>query len=380
MLHKSFPAMITKIDNEAGTVEAIVSVMGNTDHGKDKIWNGAFTKSIHESLQKIRVLDNHQNNSVLNVVGKPLEMRELSKTELPQELLLKHPSATGGLYTKTQYLLDTPEGLGVFKRIQAGAIDEYSIGFYLVKGKHDYSNEKQSDGTQSTVRNIREVVLKEYSPVIWGMNDATMTTDVKKLTVKELSLDKFIRDCELAFRNLYQIEIDEGSSTYTTSRYYVKEVYTNHIIVGSWYEELEYPCYYVSYSYNAGDNTFAFDSQDKWVGGSYKFVAGTKTAETNYEIKEGRMISTANVNKLKECSNALKMGGSLIDEILLMAGAMGESDEEMPMMNDDIDKSNYNFNNSQNTANPNLETDLVTDLEKHRKQNLELIRYLKERK
>jgi phage head maturation protease len=174
--HKTSPALLVKAE-ESGIVEAIVSVFGVIDGGNDVIHPGSFTKTITERTRKIRVVDQHNTNSVRDVLGIVLELREIGRNELPPELLQKFPSATGGLYTKTQYLMDTPEGLGAFTRIKSGAIDEYSIGYEALDV--DYARVKNDAGSDIRVRNLRTIKLWEYSPVIWGMNPATATVGVK---------------------------------------------------------------------------------------------------------------------------------------------------------------------------------------------------------
>ena len=61
--HKSFPVEILKADSSQGIVEAVVAVMGNIDLGGDIIHNGAFTKTISERGNKVKVLDNHNANA-----------------------------------------------------------------------------------------------------------------------------------------------------------------------------------------------------------------------------------------------------------------------------------------------------------------------------
>jgi len=175
--YKRFPFIVTKIDEVQGIVTHSVAVLGNIDLGDDIIHKGAFTKTIRERMGRIRVLDNHQRESTLNVVGIPLKMWETGRDELPLEIKAQYPDAIGALMTETKYLLDTPEGLGVFLRIKEGAISEYSIGFDIVQA--DRSTVTLSDGTKMKVRNIREVRLYEYSPVIFAMNQATSTVSVK---------------------------------------------------------------------------------------------------------------------------------------------------------------------------------------------------------
>lgn len=173
---KAFPVMVLKVEAQ-GIVEAIVAVCGNIDYGDDVIEPGAFTKTISERGTSVKVLDQHNTHSVLNAIGKNLTLREVSRNDLPTELLAKYPDAKGGLYTKTQYLLNTPEGLGAFIRIQEGAIDQYSIGFEAYDVT--YKKVKNSEGKEVVVRSIGTVSLWEYSPVIFAMNAATTTVAVK---------------------------------------------------------------------------------------------------------------------------------------------------------------------------------------------------------
>lgn len=177
MDHKTFSAYTLKADAAQGIVESIVAVMGNADQGDDVIHPGAFLKTITERRGKIRVLDQHQTDSIMRAIGKPLELREMSRAELPADLLIKYPTATGGLYAKTQYLMNTPEGKGAFERIVAGAVDEYSIGYDALD--NDFSSIAGPDGQKKTVRNLRTLKLYEYSPVLFGMNSATTTLSTK---------------------------------------------------------------------------------------------------------------------------------------------------------------------------------------------------------
>lgn len=171
--YKEMPAFVTKIDAEQGIVEAIVSTMGVRDHGRDIIVNGAYAKTIAERGRQVHVLNAHNSWRIEDVIGMPLALREVGRDELPAELLAMHPSATGGLWTQTKYLLNTPEGLGAFERIKVGAIQQYSIGYEAIQ----FEIVKEADGTHT--RYLKEVKLWEYSPVLWGMNPATMTTSVK---------------------------------------------------------------------------------------------------------------------------------------------------------------------------------------------------------
>lgn len=164
------------LSTSEGIVEAIVSVFGVLDEGGDIVVPGAYVKTITERGRRIRVLDHHNSYSVRDVIGVPLAMRELSRDELPAEILSQWPEATGGLWTKTQYLLNTEEGAGVFARIASGALAEYSIGYQVMQAGYQ---DVEWRGSIVPVRLLKEIKLWEYSPVVWGMNPATATVQVK---------------------------------------------------------------------------------------------------------------------------------------------------------------------------------------------------------
>lgn len=179
---KASQVYLVKADAAQGIIEAVVNVFGIIDLGGDIIHNGAYTKTLNERGTgiKVRVLDSHNTDSVMRVVGLPLEVREIDRNELGQiapEVLVDHPEATGGLFTRTQFLMDTHEGDGVYKRLASKAVDEWSIALNALQV--EYGKARTPDGKDVTVRHIYQLRLYEYSPVIWGMNQATVTTDIK---------------------------------------------------------------------------------------------------------------------------------------------------------------------------------------------------------
>lgn len=357
--NKSFPVFLLKADSELGIVEAIVSVIGNIDLGDDIIHPGSFTKTITERLGKIRVLDNHRTTSNLDVIGKPLEIRELTKAELPLELLEKYPMATGGLYTKTQYFLNTPEGKGIFERIKEGGIDEYSIGFSIPRGKYDIST-IIVDGIKKTIRNIREIRLFEYSPVIFGMNDATMTLDAKSET-KELSLFEIEMAVMDAFNTLYM-------NDYDFSGYCCCEVYETYLLAKPYQLETDYRYYKIGYKANFDYSEITFELPESWQGGNYQFVVGAKDySELIEESKAGRMISSANMEKLEAAFSAI--------QAILTAAKPAESDTV------DTEEYNNEINTDNKVDSELIEQPLITldDLELYKTKKLKLLEHLRTR-
>lgn len=165
LLHKEF------VDER--TVASLFAVLGNVDDGADVIVPGAFRKTLKERPDRIKVL--WQHDYATPPVGVPLELREVSKDELPPALLKAYPDALGALWGKVRYL-DTPRGNEILAGIRADAITENSIGYDALK--FDFENRQGPDGLAVRVRNLREVRLWDVSPVNWGMNSATRNLKV----------------------------------------------------------------------------------------------------------------------------------------------------------------------------------------------------------
>jgi len=114
------------------------------DEMDDIIEMGAFSKTIRERRDKIKVLFQHDSHQP---IGKPVEMREDAR----------------GLYTHSR-LSDTTLGRDTMTLIKDGVIDRMSIGFSIPAGKF----RMHEDGI---TRTITEVKLYEYSPVTFAANE-----------------------------------------------------------------------------------------------------------------------------------------------------------------------------------------------------------------
>ena len=186
MEHKTSPAFVTKTDELQGIVETVFAVFGNLDMGGDIIHPGAFAKTFVERGHKVKLLDHHNTDSVLRVLGKPLSFRELSADELPTDLLKEYPEATGGAWAQVQFNMKTQAGHDAFQHFRAGDIDEWSFGY-------DALDKDWSEVDEVEVRNLRTIKLYELSPVIWGMNPATTTTSAKEQKPEPEETEETIR-------------------------------------------------------------------------------------------------------------------------------------------------------------------------------------------
>ena len=177
MEHKITRAISTKVTDAAqGIVKAIFAVFGNVDLGGDRIHPGAFAKTFSERGLSVKILDAHRTDSGLAAIGRPVELREVGQAELPPQVREEFPTATGGAEATVQFLMDTPEGKGIFSRLAAGALDQWSFAFDTIQTDN---TEEMLDGDEVAVRNLRELRLYEISPVLFGMNPATATVSAK---------------------------------------------------------------------------------------------------------------------------------------------------------------------------------------------------------
>lgn len=157
---KNFDTLV-KADPD-GTIEAIVSVFANQDRGKEVVKPGAFKNSISRKLPK-----GVWSHDWTQPVAKTLDARELAPGD---PLLPTAISALGGLYVKGQFNLETQAGREAYSNIKFGIIDEFSIGYTVVKDSID---------EKSSVRELHELDLYEWSPVLVGMNTATQLLSIK---------------------------------------------------------------------------------------------------------------------------------------------------------------------------------------------------------
>jgi len=290
MEHKVFRAFETKIlDTDQGIVESIVAVMGNLDEGDDIIHPSAFRKTLSERGLKIRVLDSHNTDSILRVIGKPLSIRELEKVELPQSLLNEYPEATGALWAKTQFLLDTPEGKGAFERIKQGAVGDWSIGYDTMDSDNSIA---QRDGKEVTARNLRTLKLYEYSPTIFGMNQAATTLSAKSAEPTEGKPYRAIR--EDGKWRVYKLDAD-GKPT--------------------------------------GKPLGEHDTEDEAIAQVEALYANTdegkptpgKADEPVTEAKAGRVLARRNADRIKRAYDALK---EALDDAGILAMLADDDEEE----------------------------------------------------
>lgn len=153
--HKSFRFELEST-GDGGEFSGYAAVFGNVDSGNDIIEKGAFSKTIREDFDRIKILALH--NDCWLPVGKPIELREDDK----------------GLYIRGK-ISDTTMGRDVQTLLRDGVLNELSIGYDAVV--FDY----EADG-DNRIRRLKELRLWEVSVVTWAMNSYAKIDEVKSLT------------------------------------------------------------------------------------------------------------------------------------------------------------------------------------------------------
>lgn len=150
--HKAFKFELESTD-ENGEFSGYAAVFGNRDSGDDVIEKGAFTKTIAEDFDRIKILSQHNDCEL--PIGKPIELREDEK----------------GLYIRGK-ISDTQKGRDIQILLKDGVLNELSIGYDAVV--FDYDSEQG-------VRHLKEIRLWEVSIVTWAMNEEAKIDEVKSL-------------------------------------------------------------------------------------------------------------------------------------------------------------------------------------------------------
>jgi len=150
MLLKSLDFKADTVDMDKRTFTGYASTW-DVDQGGDLIVKGAFTKTLKEAGNRVKVLWQHHEP-----IGRPVEMAEDNK----------------GLLV-TAKVSNTRLGDEALELMRDEVIDRMSIGYMIPEGKSDYN----ADG----VRVIRELMLKEFSLVTFPMNEAAVITGVKSV-------------------------------------------------------------------------------------------------------------------------------------------------------------------------------------------------------
>ena len=152
-------------DGKTLHIKAYACAFGNVDSWGDVIAPTAcddFLKS--EDAKRMKLCYQHDSHEVIGVI-----------TDKGVDAI--------GLWFEAD-IIDTTTGLDVQKLIQAGAINEFSIGYYADK----WSYEKR-DGYEYEIRVLEAITIVEVSPVTRAANPKAILLDAKSGTEMARALE-----------------------------------------------------------------------------------------------------------------------------------------------------------------------------------------------
>lgn len=155
-------------NEEEGIFSGYASVFSNVDSGGDIVEPGAFTKTLTEGWERVKILALH--NDCWLPIGRPIELRE----------------DTEGLYISAK-ISDTSMGKDIKVLLKDGVLNELSIGYDPVV--YDYDD--------AGIRHLREVKLWEVSVVTWAMNQMATISGYKSMqetAERAVELQKELRE------------------------------------------------------------------------------------------------------------------------------------------------------------------------------------------
>jgi HK97 family phage prohead protease len=182
---KSLPFTNLKAQASGRVRAGIASVFGNIDAAGERVMPGAFAKTIEEGSSRARHLWNHswQHPPIATIK----ELRELTRAELPPEVLEKAPEATGGLLVKREYY-DVELADWILQAIDSGDVNEMSFGYDVVRSSTVTEPVPGDPDNSREVRNLEELRIYDTSDVLWGCNAATVAAGAKNLEALPLGV------------------------------------------------------------------------------------------------------------------------------------------------------------------------------------------------
>lgn len=191
---KALPYFPVKAASEGRVRKGICAVFGNVDSWGDRIMPGAFAKTIQESRARVKHLWNHDFSSP--PIASIVELKEVGRDDLPEDVLAYAPEATGGLMVAREYYEDEFSSR-ILHAVDKGDVNEMSFGYDVLKSA-------ESEENDTKIRNLVELKLFDTSDVLWGMNAATVAAGAKNAMpfgVIVQHLQNFAADIKAGRRN-----------------------------------------------------------------------------------------------------------------------------------------------------------------------------------
>jgi HK97 family phage prohead protease len=282
--------------SDIGSFEGILATYGNVDLGDDLIEPGAFTKTIQEHGNEVKLLWQHSPENVIGTLQ-----------------LLDGPDA---LRVKGQIEIDDdiPFSRTAYKLLKKNLLSGLSIGYDTIK-------EDVKDG----VRHLKELRLWEGSLVTFPMNENAAVTSIKAYQRSRSRKDNF--DDEYAQTQIIAAPYQMMDAIYSSlsGMLYDSDLSRDDRIAGSTLALEQFSSAWLAWLPQFLD---LIDAMNADMGMSYmKRAALELKTRILRETKEGRRLSTATKSNLQECHGNIKSADSILTALLLDE-AVEDDDEE----------------------------------------------------
>ncbi len=144
--------------SDDGIFEGYITVWDTVDDYKSKFNIGSFKKTIKERGNRIKILYNHTD-----LIGKSIGIKEDDH----------------GVFVRGKLNLEVQDGRDTLAHLKAGDLDTLSFGFRTIKDRY-----------VNGIREILELALYEYGPVMFEANENAVITDVRAKRIIDMSTDK----------------------------------------------------------------------------------------------------------------------------------------------------------------------------------------------
>jgi len=160
-----------------GVFEGYLTVWGVTDDYNSQFQKGAFKKTIQERGSKVKIFYDHTH-----LIGSSLELREDDH----------------GLFGKGKLNMNVEKAQEAFAFMKDGTLEGLSFGFRTIK-----------DQFVNGVKQIKEVQLYEFGPVVFPASEAALITDVRAQDFNETLDDDELRRKRRALHDALSNTLDD---------------------------------------------------------------------------------------------------------------------------------------------------------------------------
>lgn len=266
---------------DAGSFEGILATYGNVDLGGDVIEPGAFTKTIAEHGNTVKLLWQHEPSNIIGTLllaDGPDALRVKGQIELDDDIP----------FTKTAYKL-------LKKQLLSGL----SIGYDTIK-----------DSIEGGVRHLKELRLWEGSLVTFPMNEMATVTSVKRRGPGEAQKDSFEEEYNENVVSAAPWQMLDAIQSSLFDVLFSGDLTQEQLIEASSLALQQFQSAWLAWLVEYVD--LMSESSGTAAGGMDYMRRHTLELKAKLirESKEGRRLSAATASMMKDCHDSIKSAGS----------------------------------------------------------------------